>query len=266
MTNQPSFPVFGANPIANLLLKYNYQAKIGDILVGPFIGREKTQTSINLGFKKVTFLPWKEELINFKKVVNSQLFVPLKSEFILLALEEKQKGAIVSCCQLQYIKLWEKIQQVEFKNLILTTFVCKRGWSGKFVNLDGLNLFIPNSHLTKYYRRKNLTSTSLKIKILEIKNKNHTLVGSSKLVFFKKQSPSLQVGLQHSACVLSIKSFGLFLNVYGLKCLLHISEISNQKINSLEEKFKKGDLINVKIIYINNKEAKIALSAKNEKN
>jgi ribosomal protein S1 len=44
-------PIFGSNKIANLLSKYNYQVKTGDILAGTIIGVERKQTVINLGLK-----------------------------------------------------------------------------------------------------------------------------------------------------------------------------------------------------------------------
>ena len=72
----------------------------------------------------------------------------------------------------------------------------------------------------------------------------------------------MQVGLTQIGSVLAIKPFGIFLNIYGIKCLLHISEISNQKIENLMRLYRKGDRIKVKIIYVNSSQGKIAVSAK----
>jgi ribosomal protein S1 len=43
---------------------------------------------------------------------------------------------------------------------------------------------------------------------------------------------------------------------------LHISELSNKKGRNIFNLYKKGDVIKIKIIYINTSEAKIALSKK----
>jgi small subunit ribosomal protein S1 len=62
--------------------------------------------------------------------------------------------------------------------------------------------------------------------------------------------------------VIGVKPFGIFLNIYGIKCLLHISEISNKKIENIMTLYKKGDKITVKVIYVNSSQGKIALSTK----
>lgn len=255
-------PTFGENKTANVLLKYNYKVKIDDILAGPVIGIEKTQTTINLGLKKISFLPHEELSISSKRKPNQQLPKNETGDFIILFYDPRTNKTILSLRRLHYLRLWERLRQVDFKNMILFTTLQKQCWGGKFVNFDGLKIFVPNSHLTKYYKRKTLTSKILPLKILEVKDNTHSIIGSSKLAFLKKQSPCLQIGLLHTACVLTIKPFGIFLNIYGLKCLLHISEISNQKIENIKEKFKKGDQIKVKIIYVNSSEGKIAVSAK----
>jgi small subunit ribosomal protein S1 len=85
---------------------------------------------------------------------------------------------------------------------------------------------------------------------------------SSRLAFLKKQSYLLKVGMIRTGCIISIKSFGIFLNVQGIKCLLHISEISTQKIMNLNSLYKKGDELKIKIIYIDLNEGRVALSMK----
>jgi small subunit ribosomal protein S1 len=158
--------------------------------------------------------------------------------------------------------LWERFKQIEFKNMILFTSFDKIFGGGKIVNFDGLKVFIPNSQLPKYYRRKKKFDNILPIKILEAKDKRYQIVGSSRLAFLKKQCSSLQVGMIQKGSVIAVKPFGIFLNIYGIKCLLHISEISNKKIENLRNLYKKGDKITIKIIYVNSSQGKIALSSK----
>lgn len=260
--NQPLVSVYGENKTAKVLLKYNYKIKIGDILAGPVLGIEKTQMTINLGLRKIAFLPNSEFSISQQDKQNQYLQPNEIGEFIILSHNLNTDKTIISLRRLHYIKLWERIRQINFKNMILTTSIAATTRAGKFTDFDGLNVFVPNSHLTKYYRRKNVTSKFLPLKILEVKDKNRYILGSAKLAFLKKQGPSLQKGLIHTGCVLMIKPFGIFLNVHGLKCLLHISEISSKKIIDITKTFKKGDLIKVKVIYVDSSEGKITVSAK----
>lgn len=255
-------PKYGENKIANVLLKYNYQVKIGDILAGTVIGKERKEMLIDLGLKETALLPNDEITIDFNKDSNQLLAINRSGEFSIISYNLKTNLTIVSFRRLHYLRLWERFKQIDFNNMILFTEVQKSIWGGKLVKFDRLNVFIPNFHLPKYFRRKNAANKILAIKILQVKNKNYNIVGSSRLAIFKRQSPSLCLGLIQTCCILGIKPYGLFLNFYGLRCLLHISEISSKKIENINNSFKKGDKIHVKIIYINNSKGKIAVSMK----
>lgn len=260
--NKLLIPKYGKNKIANVLLKYNYQVKIGDILAGIVVGKERKEMLIDLGLKQTALLPNDEITINFNKEANQLLAMNTFGEFIIISYNLKTNLTIISLRRLHYLRLWERFKQIDFNNMILFTQLQKSIWGGKLVEFDKLNIFVPNFHLPKYFRRKYAVNKILAIKILEVKNKKYNIVGSSRLAIFKRQSPSLYLGLIQTCCILGIKPYGLFLNFYGLRCLLHISEISNKKIENINDSFKKGDKIDVKIIYINNSKGKIAVSMK----
>lgn len=255
-------PKFKANNIASVLLKYNYKVKTGDILAGTVVGIERTQTLINLGLKQVAFLPNQEIFINPLINPNQILTTNEIGEFVILKYDLNTNKTIVSLSQLHYLRLWERFKQIDFKNMILFTTLEKSIWRGKVVIFDGLKVFIPNSHLPKYYRKQNTVDKIFPMKILEVKDKRYQIIGSSRLAILKKQSQCLQVGITEFGCVLGVKPFGIFLNIYGIKCLLHISEISNKKIENIQTLYKKGDRIRVKVIYVNSSQGKIAVSAR----
>jgi small subunit ribosomal protein S1 len=255
-----STPIFGTDKTENLLLKYNYQVKINDILAGSFIGLERSQSLVHVGLPQAAFLPPHESFIHLQNKSN-QIFQKNKaSEFIVIYYQEGK--TILSLQRLHYLKLWERFKQIDFKNMILYTFLEKTIQGSKLVNFDGLSIYLPNTHLPKYYRRRNDCQKQIEVKVLEVKDKKHSIIASPRLAFLKKQSPSLQIGLIQVGIILAVKSFGLFLNVYGIKSLLHVSEISNRKIENLDELYAKGDKIQVRVIYINLRQGKIAVSAK----
>lgn len=260
-----SAPKFGTNLIAKTLLKYKYKVKPDDILAGTVIGIEKTQNLVNLGLKKVAFLPTNEIFIDKIKNSTQMLSINIIGEFIILLHNFKINKTIISFKKLHHKILWERFKQIDIKNMRLLMIFKQSIKGGKILTFDDLEVFIPNLHQPKYNKRKNLASKLIKIKILkvEVKNQKYYILGSSRLSFFKEQSSSLQRDFKQIAYIIRVKPFGIFLNIYGIKCLLHISEISNKKIEDIYKLYKKGDKIKVKIIYINNDQGKIALSAKN---
>src|SRR5438067_9512500 len=64
--------------------------------------------------------------------------------------------------------------------------------------------------------------------------------------------------------VTKLTNFGVFVELEpGLEGLLHISELSDDKIESPEEVVKVGDEIDVKVLRVDTKDRKIGLSKRN---
>jgi small subunit ribosomal protein S1 len=248
--------------ISEILAKYNYQVKIGDILAGEIIGVEKKNLLVDLGLKRAAFLPNKEIKI---KNLNPTLPLPKFNEFLITAYNFQTNQGIVSLRRVHYMVLWERFKQIDYNNIILFTKFYKSIRRGKLAKFDSLNTFIPNFHLPKHYRRKKKTNQFLSIKILEVRNRKHMIIGSSRLAVFQRYRLSLHVGLIQTCYIVKIRSFGIFLNIYGFRALLHISEISNKRIKNINSLYKKGDQLTVKIIYIETDNGKVTVSLKRAK-
>ena len=71
-------------------------------------------------------------------------------------------------------------------------------------------------------------------------------------------------GQKVEGTVTKLTNFGVFVELEpGLEGLLHISELSEDKIESPEEVVKVGDKIDVKVLRVDAKDRKIGLSRKN---
>lgn len=71
----------------------------------------------------------------------------------------------------------------------------------------------------------------------------------------------VEVGKVYNGKITSIKPFGLFVEIFGKEGLCHISEVSYSRINDLNEIYKEGDMIEVKVLEINDR-GQIRLSHK----
>ncbi|MGD9182695.1 MAG: 30S ribosomal protein S1 [Desulfobacterales bacterium] len=72
-----------------------------------------------------------------------------------------------------------------------------------------------------------------------------------------------EVGKEITGTVTNLTDFGIFVELEeGIEGLVHISEISKEKIKSPMEKFKVGDVITARVMNINTEERRIGLSIK----
>ena len=70
------------------------------------------------------------------------------------------------------------------------------------------------------------------------------------------------VGDVYQAKVKSVMPYGVFVDFLGKSGLLHVSEISHTRIDNVEEFFKEGDDVKVKLIGVDNRTGKLRLSRK----
>jgi len=70
------------------------------------------------------------------------------------------------------------------------------------------------------------------------------------------------VGDVFEATVKTVMPYGVFVEFYGKSGLLHVSEISHSRIDKVEDVFKEGDRVKVKLIGIDKRTGKFRLSRK----
>lgn len=118
------------------------------------------------------------------------------------------------------------------------------------------------------------SETGTVISIEEVEDKGVVSIASSNKESIERALERIRritftptVGDVYNAKVKSVMPYGAFVEFYGKSGLLHVSEMSNQRIENVEDFIKEGDDVTVKLIEIDQKTGKYRLSAKaiNEK-
>lgn len=254
---------FEENYFFKILKKYNYQFTNDDILAGKIISFEKYGFVLDIGTKILAYLP-KSELFFEKNIFYSKEIFKYGENFELLLYyyDYKKKIVLTSISELKTIALWQRIHEISKEKIITRAKHKKATKHGKIINIQGLRGFVFNSELPKYYRRKQLNKLILPLIFLKLNYQKNFLFFSCKLTFFKNQIGRLKIQKSFNGCVTQVKSYGLFINIYGIKGFLHISEISSKRIKNLPLLFKTGDLILVTVLFINKNLGRISLSKK----
>jgi small subunit ribosomal protein S1 len=102
-------------------------------------------------------------------------------------------------------------------------------------------------------RLHELVGKPMSAQVLDVDQKNNKLIFSEKEAVkdgLADRFASLKVGDVVKGTVTGIVDFGAFVNVDGIEGLVHISEISWERVASVAEKLKVGDQIEAKIISI----------------
>lgn len=256
------------------LLESNAEASkkvtIGDTVTGKVLSIKKHEMLVDLGPQGVGLVPRKE--VSFARNLNegdevtaSVVDSEMKDGYILLSLRKAVKD-----------KGWDEIQgKLENSEIVeVTPFDANRG--GLLVEYEGIRGFMPVSQLSaEHYPRvgsadkdeilqrlNSLVGQPIKARILDANKKENKLIFSEKEAIkdgLAERFAELNVGDIIKGVVTGVVDFGVFVNVDGIEGLVHISEISWERVNNPSDYVKVGDTIEAKIIAIDKERLSLSM-------
>lgn len=203
---------------------------------------------------------------------------------------ENEKGMLeLSIRKTKEARKWRHLDQALDDNETLEVTVVEANNGGVIVSIDqDLRGFIPTSQLdnSRIYpaggfedkgeaktqvqnRLGSLIGEVVEAKIIEINRKKNRVILSEKLVHSEENLEKREETLKQSKVgdilegeVTGIAPFGLFVNAEGLEGLVHLSEISWDKVENPADFYHVGDKVKVQIIGIEDDGRRIAYSIK----
>ena len=233
----------------------------GDIITGTVLSLRKHEVLIDLGAQGVGFVPRREvgfsrALKEGDEVTASVVDSELDNGYSLLSLRKAAKD-----------RGWEEVAvKLESGEIIdVSPYDANRG--GLLVEYEGVRGFLPVSQLSaEHYPRVGssdkdeilqrlnaLVGQTLKVRILDSDRKANKLIFSEKEAIkdgLAERFESLKLGDSVTGVVTGVVDFGVFVNVDGIEGLVHISEISWERVNNPSDYVKVGQTISAKIISI----------------
>lgn len=217
---------------------------------------------VDIGAKASAFLPEQEASLNQNK--DLQELVPLdgKFEFQIISEEDENGQLVVSIKRLEYKKAWERVIELSEKDSVVEAPVVAVNRGGAICLVEGLRAFLPGSHLTGQLPDEDLIGKTLPVKFLEVNIETNKLVVSNRKAVVEQQMSDLSRGDLVSGIVKALKPYGAFVEVGGMSGLLHISQISYDRIDDLEKVLQPGMQVKCMIIDHDKVNGRIALSTK----
>jgi len=231
------------------------------VIEGSVLTIRKHEVLVDLGPHGVGLVPRRE--VGFSRALSegdavsaSVVDTELENGYALLSLRKAAKD-----------KGWDELAvKMESGEIIdVAPYDANRG--GLLVEYDGVRGFLPVSQLSaEHYPRvgsndkdeilqrlNGLINQPMKVRILDADRK------ANKLIFSEKEAvkeglaarfEKLTIGDSVKGVATGVVDYGIFVNVEGIEGLVHISEISWERVNNPSDYVKVGQTIDAKIIAI----------------
>lgn len=237
------------------------QIAAGEVVNGTILSVRKHEVLVDLGAHGVGLVPRREvgfsRALNVGDEVSASIVDPeLENGYVLLSLRKAAKD-----------RGWDELAaKLESGEIIeVSPYDANRG--GLLVEYDGVRGFLPVSQLSaEHYPRVGssdkdeilqrlnaLIGQTLKVRILDADRKANKLIFSEKEAVkdgLAERFEKLKVGDTVTGVATGVVDYGVFVNVDGIEGLVHISEISWERVNNPSDYVKVGQSIDAKIIAI----------------
>ncbi|XP_004981065.1 uncharacterized protein LOC101759295 isoform X1 [Setaria italica] len=181
----------------------------------------------------------------------------------------------------QFAADWEAARADKEQGNILTLPVLRSNSGGLIVKYNSLQGFVPNPLLSPAHwckvkladpKRpiqdvtKDLVGTSISVKVSEVNEEERKLFFSEKDASWSTYSSQIKIGDIYDGIVGSVFHYGAFVHLrfpdglYHLTGLVHLSEVSWDLVQDVQDFLNEGDAVKVKVVNVDTAKSRIALS------
>jgi len=242
----------------------DYNFNRNDVVKGTVVQYDKGGCIVDIGAKASAFLPLQEASLIQEQGVNIESLINVDEEtnFQIISEEDENGQLLVSLRRIQYREAWEKVVANQETDEAFEAQCVSVNRGGAIFLVEGLRAFLPGSHLTGRLPDEDLIGQTLPLKFLEVNEEDNKLVVSNRRAVVEAQMEDLSRGDVIDGIVKALKPYGAFVEVGGMSGLLHISQISMDRIVDLERVLQPGQKIKCMIIDHDKVNGRIALSTK----
>lgn len=244
--------------------------KSGDVLEGTIMSIKKHELWVDLGVYGIGVVQ-RREMGQGANEVGQTITVSLVEADV-----DGEGHSLLSMRKAAKDKGWDELQRMFEASEIIEVTPMDANRGGLLVELEGIRGFLPVSQLSaEHYPRVSgadkdeilqklnaLCGKMIRVRVLDVNRKENKLIFSEKEAVkddMQNRLSELNVGDTVEGVVTGVIDFGAFVNVGGIEGLIHISEISWERVEDPRKYVKTGEKVEAKIIAIDKDRLSLSL-------
>ena len=245
----------------------------GDKVTGTVMAVGSTEVEVDLGTKHTAYIPLDDFSGDPSVKPEDVVHVGDEIEAIVVHVNDGEGVVRLSRKRLEAGKAWEEIEAAVEDKTVLEGVVTEENKGGIVVNVKGIRVFVPASQsgVPKGGDLSEMVGKTVQLRMTEVNRARRRVVGSIKAVQNEARAAAqaeiwgeIEVGKQYHGTVKSLTSYGAFVDIGGVDGMVHVSELSWNRIKNPSEVVKVGDEIDVYVIALDPEKRKISLGYKTE--
>ncbi len=239
----------------------------GDIVDGVVVRVDPDEVLVDIGSKAEGVISSKE--LGFRGEEGSNLEPGDHIKVYVLQPENEEGNVVLSLRRARAETTWLTAAEKQAEGEVIEAEVREQNKGGLIVNVLGLRGFLPSSQVARAYagNLEQLVGQRIPAKILEVNRKRNRLIVSQKAAEDEDRArrrddlfSRLAVGDVVKGTVSGLTSYGAFVDIGGADGLIHISELSWDRVSKVTDVLQLGEEVTVKVIKLDADQSRISLS------
>ena len=243
----------------------------GDKVLGIVTGIGNTEVQVDLGTKHAGYIPYDEVSADPAVKPEDILKVGDEIEVFVVRVNDQEGTVQLSKKKLDGIKVWDDMATWAEEKTTVEGTITEENKGGLVATVKGIRVFIPASQsgIAKGGDMAGMVGQNVQLKITEVNRARRRVIGSIRAVNAEERKANrekiwaeIEEGKKYQGVVKSLTSYGAFVDIGGVDGMVHVSELSWNRIKNPAEVVKVGDEIEVFVISFDAEKKKISLGYK----
>ena len=249
----------------------------GEIRTGTIAEVSPSQILVSIGAKSEGVIS-SRELEQLSAEEREALKVGAEIYVYVINPEDDNGNVVLSFRRAQDQISWENVEKMLEEDRAYESKIVGFNKGGLIVLVGGLRGFVPSSQISAMRRAQSSGDTPeqrwqkmigepISVRIIEVDRERRRLILSERAASTETRQSvkervidELEVGKVYTGRVTSLAGFGAFVNVNGADGLVHLSEISWDRVQHPKEVLEVGQEVKVKVINVDREKKRIGLS------
>ena len=243
----------------------------GDKVTGIVTGIGNTEVQVDLGTKHAGYIPYDEVSADPSVKPEDILKVGDEIEVFVVRVNDQEGTVQLSKKKLDGMKIWDEMATFVEEKTTVEGVITEENKGGLVATVKGIRVFIPASQsgVAKGGDMAAEVGKTVKLKVTEVNRARRRVIGSIRAVNSEARKANqekiwteIEEGKKYHGTVKSLTSYGAFVDIGGVDGMVHVSELSWNRIKTPAEVVKVGDEIDVYVISFDPEKHKISLGYK----
>ena len=243
----------------------------GDKVTGVVTSIGTTEVQIDLGTKHAGYIPYDEVSTDPNVKPEDILKVGDEIEVFVVRVNDQEGTCQLSKKKLDGMKVWDDMATWCEEKTTVEGTITEENKGGLVANIKGIRVFIPASQsgVAKGGDMAAMVGQTVQLKITEVNRARRRVIGSIRAVTAETRKAAqekiwaeIQEGAKYHGTVKSLTSYGAFVDIGGVDGMVHVSELSWNRIKTPADVVSVGDEIDVYVIAVDPEKKKISLGYK----